>query len=178
MLLSAEQQHESAVCIHTCSPSRTRLLPPHPSHHRVLSWAPCAIQQLPTGSLFYIECVCVYIPPYPPLPESHVHFLHQSLYSCPANWFICAIFLDSTNMHYYMILVFSLSDFTLYGRFLFHLHLYKWHNSTPCLWLSNIPWLSDICFHCFGVFISSSVTLWINILKFISEVIIICPRVL
>ena len=30
--------------------------PPHPTplgHHRALSWAPCAIQQVPTSYLFY-----------------------------------------------------------------------------------------------------------------------------
>ena len=42
----------------------------------------------------------------PPLPSPHVHSLHLYLYFCPSNRFICTIFLDSTYIHQYMILVF------------------------------------------------------------------------
>ena len=50
-----------------------------------------------------------------PSPGPHVHPLR--LYSCPANRFICTIFLDSTNKHYYMMFIFLfLIYFTLYER--------------------------------------------------------------
>ena len=54
MLVSAVQQSESTLCIHISFPSWTSLPPPptYPTplgHHRALSWAPCAIQQLPTS---------------------------------------------------------------------------------------------------------------------------------
>ena len=50
MLVSAVEQSESSICIHI-SPLSWASLPstPHPTplgHHRALSWAPCAIQQL------------------------------------------------------------------------------------------------------------------------------------
>ena len=52
MLVSAVQQSESAICIHIGPPSP----PSHPlGRHRALSWAPCAILQLPTSYLFYIH---------------------------------------------------------------------------------------------------------------------------
>ena len=52
MLVSAVQQSKSAVCIHIAPPSP----PSHPlGHHRALSWAPSAIQQLPTSDLVYIH---------------------------------------------------------------------------------------------------------------------------
>ena len=58
MLISAVAQSESAVCIHMSSSSWAFLPPIHPhltplSHHGALSWAPCAIQRLPTSYLFY-----------------------------------------------------------------------------------------------------------------------------
>ena len=33
----------------------------HLGHHRAPSWAPCAIQQVPTSYLFY-TCLCIYVP--------------------------------------------------------------------------------------------------------------------
>ena len=52
VLVSAVQQSESTICIHTSPPSWTSVTPtPHPTplvHNRVLSWAPCAIQQVPS----------------------------------------------------------------------------------------------------------------------------------
>ena len=42
-----------------------------------------------------------------PRPCPHVHSLHLRLYSCPANRFICTIFLDSTYMHWYWYSLFS-----------------------------------------------------------------------
>ena len=47
-------QQESAIDIHMSPPSH---FPPHPTHpecHRALGQAPCAIQQIPFGYLFYI----------------------------------------------------------------------------------------------------------------------------
>ena len=56
VLVSAVQWSESAVRIHMSPPSWASLPPPpHPTplgHHRALSWAPCAIQKLPTSYLF------------------------------------------------------------------------------------------------------------------------------
>ena len=58
VLVSEVQWSESAICIHI--PPPLTLLPtplPHPTplgHRRALSWAPCAIQQLPTSYLFYM----------------------------------------------------------------------------------------------------------------------------
>ena len=61
---------------------------------------------------------------FPPCP--HVHSLCLHLYSCPANRFICAIFLDSTYIRQYTIFVFLfLAYFTLYDRLQVHPHLYK-----------------------------------------------------
>ena len=58
VLVSAVQQHESAIIIHISLPSWTSLPPyvhpTHLGHQRGLSWAPCVIQQLPTSYLFYI----------------------------------------------------------------------------------------------------------------------------
>jgi len=91
---------------HTCIPSPwdlppTSSLPPsHPlGHHRTLSWAPYAIQPLPTGDLFNTWW-CVYVSPYLPMhltfpfsPCPHVHSLCLRLYCCPALavdfWQIC-----------------------------------------------------------------------------------------
>ena len=56
-LASAVQGSESALCIHI-SPLSWTSLPslPHPTHlghHRVLSWAPSTVQQVPTSYLFH-----------------------------------------------------------------------------------------------------------------------------
>ena len=82
--------------------------PPHPTHlghHRALSWAPCATQQVPTSYLFYTRSVYMSIPisqfilpPTAHSPCPHSRSLHLCLYSCPANRFTCTIFLDSTYM--------------------------------------------------------------------------------
>ena len=68
-------------------------LPPTPlCHHRTQSWAPCAIQQLPTSYLFNTWW-CIYVSPnlaicptlLPPSLRPQVLSLHLCLYSCPAN---------------------------------------------------------------------------------------------
>ena len=83
--------------------------PLHPSplgHRWAPSWTPCAIQQLPTGYLFNAhKCIyaspnlsqCISPTPFPCVSTS------LFFYSCPANRFICTIFLDSTCMHCYSV---------------------------------------------------------------------------
>ena len=122
-------------------------LPPHPVSliaHRTASWAPCAIQQVPTSCQFYIW-QCMYINPklpvHPTTPSSPpcppICSLHLCLYSCPAARFIWISFLDSTYMHRYTIFVFLfLSYFTLYDRLQVHLRFYK------CTLGSNANWCS------------------------------------
>ena len=54
--VSPVQWSESAICIPKSPPSWTSHPPPHPTHlghHRAPSWAPCAIQQVPTSYLFH-----------------------------------------------------------------------------------------------------------------------------
>ena len=59
--------------------------PPHLGHHRAPSWAPCAIQQVPTSYLFYTWW-CIYVNPnlpvHPtlPFPAPRVHM--SVLYAC------------------------------------------------------------------------------------------------
>ena len=79
--------------------------PPCPTplgHHRALSWIPWAIHQLPTS--YHISYTAVYIymsvllsqfvSSSPSLLCPHTHSLCLCLYSCPANRFICTIFLE------------------------------------------------------------------------------------
>ena len=67
-------------------------------HHSVPSWAPCAIEQLPTsyfthGGVYIYHCSSPNLSHPPLLPLCpHVHSLCLCLYSCPANRFICTIF--------------------------------------------------------------------------------------
>ena len=78
------------------------------SFYCTVKWnrVPCAIQQVLISYLFY-KYKCIYvspnlpiqpITPFPPW-SPYVCSLHLCLYFCLANWFICTIFLDSTNMH-------------------------------------------------------------------------------
>ena len=65
-------------------------------------------------------------PPFLPPLCPHACSLCLCLYFCPADRFICTIFLDSTYMCYYAIFVFLfLTDFTLYNRLWSHPHLCK-----------------------------------------------------
>ena len=78
---------------------------PHPTplgHRRAPSPSPCSVQQVPASCLLH-SWQCTYVrsnlPVHPihlPLPYPPVHSLPLRLYSCPANRFICAIFLEST----------------------------------------------------------------------------------
>ena len=56
VLVSALQQHESTISIHTFSLLNLPPTPPHAilvGHHRAPGWAPCAMQHLPISCLFY-----------------------------------------------------------------------------------------------------------------------------
>ena len=129
VLVSAIKQHESAISIHIS----LSLQPPYhsPSNplgcHRVQSWAPWVIQQLPFSYLFYIcnVYVSMLLSQFIPLSSSPVQPLVccpcLCLYSCSAYRFISTIFLDFKYMHWYMIFVFLfLTDFTLYNRLCVH----------------------------------------------------------
>ena len=77
-------------------------LPPAPRGRQgARSWAPCAVQLLPTRCLCYTrECIHVHAALPVRLTLSFPRCLHVSslclrLYSCPANRFICTGFLDS-----------------------------------------------------------------------------------
>ena len=80
-------------------------------HHRAASWAPWAIQQLPTRCLAYTQ-KCIYVSAVLSVHRllsclcPWVCSLHRHLCSCPRNKFVCTIFLDSTYMHSYRISVF------------------------------------------------------------------------
>ena len=85
------------------------------------------IQQVLISCLFYPH-QCIHVnpnhpihPPTTPIPHHfpswcpYVCSLHLCLYFCPANRFICTIFLGSTYMREYTIFVFLfLTSFTLY----------------------------------------------------------------
>ena len=83
------------------------LAPPPPStpslgHHRAPSWAPFAVQRLPTSCLFYTWWR-MHVSAAPSVSSPHalgpqVHSLHLHLCSCPAMRSSCTIFLDSTYM--------------------------------------------------------------------------------
>ena len=99
VLVSAVQWSESAIRI-PISPSSWTSLPPFPlhlGHHRGPSWAPCAIQQVPTtylfthGSVFMSNLISQFTPPSPSPPCPHVRSQYLCLYPCPTNRFI---FLD------------------------------------------------------------------------------------
>ena len=91
-------------------PIRPPSLPPIPpikaitEHGSALCSAPCAIQQDPTSHLFYTrQCTCINpnLPVhFPLLPSMSTRpFSTSASLFCPANTFICTIFLDSTYIH-------------------------------------------------------------------------------
>ena len=125
VIVCSMQWSESSLCTHISPPSWTFLPPLHPTplgHHRALSWALCATEQLPTSCLFYTDSdlgslslflnvtvhvsqhllskrlfflLSQFVPPAPSALCPHVDSLCLHLYSCPADRFFCTIFLDS-----------------------------------------------------------------------------------
>ena len=88
VLVSAIQQHKSAVIRHTSPPS---LASPHPipsGYHRAPDWAPCATQQLLTFSpAIHLIPNSVYVlmllSPFAPLFPLHPNCVHSPiLYIC------------------------------------------------------------------------------------------------
>ena len=77
----------------------------HLGHYRAPTWALCALQQVPTSSLFYtwvymsIFLSQFVLPSPPPTPCPHTYSLHLHLYSSLGNRFLCTIFLDSMHLH-------------------------------------------------------------------------------
>ena len=113
------------TCMYTYIPSLLSILLPtaHPSRSsQSAELSSPAMQQRATGSALHPEvyvCQC-YSPSsahplLPPLwPQARSPCL--CLYSCPANKFTWALFLDSLSMHSYMIFVFLFLTFTLDDR--------------------------------------------------------------
>ena len=107
-------------CMYTYIPSLLSLPLPlsYPlGHHGTLSWAPCAVQQLPLASYFthgtvYMSTACkyfIYASVYMSLNLSSPHLpllcpqfcsVSLCLYSCPANRLFGTIFLDSICTQY------------------------------------------------------------------------------
>ena len=86
--------------------------PPHPTHlghHRALSWASCALHQVPPAIYFAHGTghTSVLLSQFIPLSSSPAVstclFSYLHLHYCPANRFIYIIFLDFTYMRYYTI---------------------------------------------------------------------------
>ena len=94
--VSAVQWSESAIWVHITPPSWTSLHPNPPGHHRTLSWAPCAVENLPTSYLFHTQ-QCMHVDPnlsVHPVPLfltpslcPHVCSLCLHLYFCSSNRF-------------------------------------------------------------------------------------------
>ena len=98
VLVSAVQGSKSAVCIHISPPSWTSL-PPCPPSYPSRSLQRTELSFPLVSAVDMVVCLCQSWSPNPsspPLPALclHVHSLHLHLYPCPANRFICTIFLD------------------------------------------------------------------------------------
>ena len=101
VLISAIQQCESAISIHMAPPSWTSLpRPPHPFPLGCLGawgWASLSYSNSPSAVYFTFGNIhiSVFNLSHPLLPPLCPQFcsLCLCLYSCPANWFISAIFL-------------------------------------------------------------------------------------
>ena len=125
--MSAVQQNESAVCIHT-SPCSWASLPPHPTplvHHRAPSWAPCAQQQLPSSHSFYTWlrlCVNPICPTLPFTPGS----------TCPLS-------MSVKRWHFYFSLFFFIFKFSFF--FFFYSFSLKddFLKKSPCLRVKICP---------------------------------------
>jgi len=139
MLVSAVQWSESAMGVHTPPPSWS-FLPPHPSSHPSRSSHRAELPLL-YGSFPLALC----------FTHGHAHCslpvqspsLCLPLYSCPANRFLCTIFLAHICVNTWLFVFLFLTYFTLYDRFRVHPHLCKQHSFFPfCGW---------IIFHCRSV---------------------------
>ena len=115
VLVSSEQRCESAVCRLHPLPHGSPL-PAHPiylGHLGAPSWAPRAIEQVPTSCFTHGNAhTSTLMSQFIPCPSPSVQFCSLCLhpYSCPANKSICIIFLDSTCM---LIWCFFSSEFSL-----------------------------------------------------------------
>ena len=95
VLVSAIQQHESAIITHTSPPCCASLPSPYPTplgHHRAQSWAPCVTQQLPTSMYFTCDNVHMlmllssFVPPSPSHSVSTSPFATSSSPFLPRKW--------------------------------------------------------------------------------------------
>ena len=120
MLVSAIQQHGSAIGVQESPPSWTSL-PPHATPlgcHRAPVWVPWVTQQIPAGCLFYIwQCICFLCSlPVPPT---------LSFLPLPAMWSLFSVaaspWLSCKSVHQY-----HLSRFRAAAP--------KSHQSCPTLW--------------------------------------------
>ena len=124
VLASVVQWSESAICTHKSlpvgSPSTTASHPSRPSQSAQLSSLPYAAGSHQLFSLHVALHIRQLQSPSASLhcPQGpHVRSLCLHLYSCPANGFICIIFLGPIHMCSYTIFVFLfLTYFTLYDR--------------------------------------------------------------
>ena len=132
----------SLLSLPRCAPP-----PPHPTllgHHQALSWAPCAVQQLPIcathGGVYISVLLSQFTPPSPSPPCPQIRSRRLCLH-CLVNRFISTIFLDSTYYTcWYTIFVFLfLTYFTLYWQILGLSMCLQKTQSRSFLWLSNIP---------------------------------------
>ena len=118
--------------IYMCSPSRSPLPPPSPSHLSGSSQC-TSPEHLPHASnlgWWSVSPLIIYMFHCYSLRSSHPHLLPQSpkvcsihlcLFSCLAYRVIITIFLNSIYMHQYTVSVFKfLAYFTLYNEFQFH----------------------------------------------------------
>ena len=141
------------VCVCVCVCVCVSPLPLEPSSyplillprgcHRMLGWAPCVVQQLPTSFLFdrwwymYAKASLLVCPP----AVSTEHPLHLCFCSCHADRFISIIFLDSVYMHWRDVFFFSWLNFTLYDQV----------NPPHFNRLKFVPFYGWVIFHCLYV---------------------------
>ena len=131
MVVFAIHSHESAMGVQV-SPILKPLPPPSPSHpsgssqctspeHPVSGTKPELVICFTYGSIHVSMLFTQIIPPSPSPTEAKVCFLHLCLFCCLAYRVIITIFLNSTYMCYYTVLVFLfLTYFTLYNGLQFH----------------------------------------------------------